>query len=406
MGVTLQKIFRGGFKAYSHKTGLSIDQHKAAHAIMDCQSESLGYETYQCLDDENHLEKINHSCKHRSCPRCNHGLINDWLEKTKSRLLDCNHFHVVFTLPHELHPIWHYNRKWCADRLHKASAETLQQLLKDKCYLGAEVGILSSLHTWGRTQSFHPHTHILITGGGLNGGNWLSVKRDFLLPVGVIKAKFRGKWLCWLNEAYDTGELNLPPDMALDDWKKILRTMAKKAWNIRIQGGYEHGKGVATYLSRYVKGGPIKNHALLDATAESVTFEYLDYRDERMKEMRLSVDNFISRVLWHVPVKGQHNIRYYGLYVANAVEKRKKVSELLKTTKEKPYKREMKERLCQSCGSALIRIGSTYRKISYILESTVQQAVQPDPSSSVVKDNLHSGYTPGGVFLSEQGLVN
>jgi len=102
MGVTLQKIFRGGFKAYSHKTGLSIDQHKAARAIMDCQSESLGYETYQCLDDENHLEKINHSCKHRSCPRCNHGLINDWLEKTKSRLLDCNHFHVVFTLPHEL----------------------------------------------------------------------------------------------------------------------------------------------------------------------------------------------------------------------------------------------------------------------------------------------------------------
>jgi len=327
MEITLQKIFRSGFESYSHKTGLSIDQHKAAHAIMDCQSEALGYETYKCLDDD-HLEKINHSCKHRSCPRCNHGLINDWLEKTKSRLLDCAHFHVVFTLPHELHPIWHYNRKWCADRLHKASAETLQQLLRDERYLGADVGILSSLHTWGRTQSFHPHAHLLVTGGGLNGENWLEVKKDFLLPVGVIKAKFRGKWLSWLNEAYASGELKLPPDMTEHEWKKILRKMARKSWNIRIQGGYEHGKGVAIYLSRYVKGGPIKNHALLDATSKSVTFEYRDYRDEKMKEMSLSVDNFISRVLWHVPVKGQHNIRYYGLYVPNAREKRKKVRKL------------------------------------------------------------------------------
>lgn len=405
MGVTLQKIFQDGFEAYRHKTGLSIDQYKAAQAIMNCQSEALGYETYKCLDDE-HIEKVNHSCKHRSCPHCNHGLINDWLEKTKSRLLNCTHFHVVFTLPHELHPIWHYNRKWCADHLHKASAETLQQLLKDERYLGAKVGIMSSLHTWGRTQSFHPHTHLLVTGGGLDGENWLAAKKDFLLPVGVIKAKFKGKWLSWLNEAYASGELKLPPDMAEFEWKKILRTMAKKSWNIRIQGGYEHGKGVAIYLSRYVKGGPIKNHALLDATSETVTFEYQDYKDEKIKEMSLSVDNFISRVLWHVPVKGQHNIRYYGLYVSNAEEMRKKAHKLLKTTNEKPYKREVKERLCQACGSALVRIGSTYRRISYIVESCVQPSVQPDTSSLAVAGNLHCEGSPGGVFLSEQVQVN
>jgi len=112
MEATLQGIFKAGFKHYREQHGLSMDQYQAAQAIMSCQSEALGYEEWSCLDD-GHTERLNHSCRHRSCPRCNQTLTHDWLEKTKARLLTCDHYHVVFTLPHELNPIWHYNRHWC-----------------------------------------------------------------------------------------------------------------------------------------------------------------------------------------------------------------------------------------------------------------------------------------------------
>lgn len=160
--------------------------------------------------------------------RCQRALTEDWLEKTQARLLGCDHYHVVFTLPHELNEFWQYNRAWHAGHLLKAGAETLQQLLRDERYLGAEVGILAALHTWGRTVSFHPHGHFLVTGGGWAEGGWRGLEKDFLLPVKVLKAKFRGKWLAWLNAAYEAEELKLPPDWTEREWKRILRSGGRK----------------------------------------------------------------------------------------------------------------------------------------------------------------------------------
>lgn len=378
MEATLQAIFRERFGRYKEQHGLSMDQHKAAEAIIACQSDALGYETW-CCPSGDHVEMQNHSCRHRSCPRCNTALRNDWLEKTKARLLPCDHYHVVFTLPHELNPLWHYNRRWCCDRLHKASAETLRQLLNDERYLGAEVGLLSSVHTWGRTLSFHPHVHVLVTGGGLSGNDWKRAKKDFLLPVGVLKAKFRGKWLSWLNAAYDDGELKLPPDWSPGDWRKVLRQIARKDWNVRIQGAYPHGRGVAVYLSRYVKGGPIKDHSLLAASHDEVEFCYRDHHDAKRKTMRLSTDNFISRVLWHVPAKGQHNIRYYGLYTPGAHDERNIARSLLgHPPEEAPAVSGKPERICPDCGLTLEHTRTTWRRISYIRSVHVQQAVGAD----------------------------
>ena len=110
MEATLQSIFKAAFKHYRERHGLSMDQYQAAQAILSCQSEELGYEEWRCVDD-GHTERINHSCRHRSCPRCNQALTHDWLEQTKARLLPCDHYHVVFTLPHELNAVWHYNRR-------------------------------------------------------------------------------------------------------------------------------------------------------------------------------------------------------------------------------------------------------------------------------------------------------
>lgn len=405
MEASLQGVFRHGFNRYKKMHGLSYDQQRAAQAIMACQSEALGHEEWLCRED-GHVEKEYHSCRHRSCPRCNHGLTHDWLEKIQARLLPCDHYHVIFTLPHELNALWHYNRAWCSDRLFKAAAETLQQLLADARYLGGEIGILAALHTWGRTLSFHPHVHMLVTGGGMSSaGEWQSVKKDFLLPVGVIKAKFRGKWLNWLNEAYAAGEIKLPPDWSERDWKKALTRTARKHWNIRIQGGYQHGKGVANYLSRYVRGGPIKDSRVIATDDSHVSFRYQDHRDGKSKVMALSEDNFISRVLSHVPVKGRHLVRYYGLYVPGAQNKRDAVRDELGEEREQVYEADKKERCCPECGHLLFHFKSTRAKNSYIkstrhqgLGGDVQQYVEVDRASLLGRIGQYIKRPPANFF--------
>ncbi len=379
MEATLQGIFRAGYGSYKKRHGMSMDQQQAVQALMDCQSEALGYESWACPSGD-HEEKQYHSCRHRSCPRCHGAETHDWLEKTNARLLPCDHYHVVFTLPHELNPIWHFNRRWCSDKLFKAASETLRQLLKDERYLGADVGMLASLHTWGRTLSFHPHVHVLVSGGGLNrSGEWQPVKNDFLLLVGVLKAKFRGKWLSWLNDAYANGEIRLPSDWRDSDWRKALRQIARKNWNIRVQGSYSHGSGVTNYLSRYVRGGPIKDQSLQTASDKVVSFRYRDHLDGKIKTLPLQMEHFMSRVLWHVPVKGQHNVRYYGLYIPGANQKRDGIRVTLeKVPGEKPKERIKLERCCPECHAHLYHRYSTRRKNSYIRYETVQQEDETD----------------------------
>ena len=385
MEATLRSIFRKEFAGYRQQHGLSMDQYKAAQAIMDCQSEALGHESWACLED-GHEEIEYHSCRHRSCPRCHQARTHDWLNQIKGRLLPCDHYHVVFTLPHELNPIWHFNRRWCSDHLFRTSAECLRELLRDERYLGAEVGLISSLHTWGRTLSFHPHMHVLVTGGGLADGDWCPVRGGYLVPVAVLKAKFRGKWLNWLNRAYASGDIQLPSDWRDSDWSKALRQVARKHWNVRIQERYTHGVGVAAYPSRYIRGGAIKDRRLISHERGRVSFQYRDHRDGREKSMVLRSNDFMSRVLWHVPVNGQHTIRYYGLYVPGAEVKRGLVREALGAAVEKKEPRaRQKERNCPQCGSALYHRSSTRRQISSIRYEGVQQDVNAAfPGSAVI----------------------
>ncbi len=209
--------------------------------------------------------------------------------------------------------------------------------------------------------------------------------------MGVIRAKFRGKWLSWLNEAYEAGEITLPPGWTEQHWKKVLREIAKKKWNVRIQNGYRHGNGVATYLSRYMRGGPIKDHRIVSANEKTVSFRYRDHRDNAVKTLPLSPEHFMSRVLWHVPVKGQHSVRYYGLYTAAALEKRQQVRKYLGVEEEtRPIPSEPPTRQCQKCGRPLFHQASVRSQISSIKTAAknikvrspanhVQQNVQPDP---------------------------
>ena len=209
MDATIQKIFLLGYAAFDLLHRLPAHIREAAHCIMVCRTALLGGHTQACPDGHFKRHWYN-SCKHRMCPLCAFTQVERWLEKQKARILNTDHFHVVFTISDELHPLWRKNTEAMARMLFKSATETLVQLLKDPKYLGAKVGIITSLHTWSKTLSLHPHLHCLVTGGGLSGQERISASKRFLIPFEVIRAKFRGKFIAFIRTAVNKGELVLP----------------------------------------------------------------------------------------------------------------------------------------------------------------------------------------------------
>lgn len=311
------------FKSYETHLALSrqpLKNRKAIHAITHCRTKEMGSSYYSCPDRHEAME-VCHSCRNRSCYVCAQKTKLEWIEKQKSRLYDVCHFHVVFTLPHEYLSLWRYNEQLFSRLLFQASKETLLELVGDTKRHGVVPGILMALHTWGRKLDLHPHTHCLITAGGVNSdGEWVSIG-EYLLPVRVVKSFYRGKMQAFIDSAYREGDLVLPEGMSDQEYRRLYREAYKKEWSVRIEDRYEHGKGVILYLSRYLKGGPLHPKQLKLVTSESIEFSYLDHRDKRVKRLRLTPEVFLSRVLTHVPSIGQHTVRYYGVYAASSKAK-------------------------------------------------------------------------------------
>lgn len=399
MEAQLQRIFEEGFDRYAKERCLPLKAYKAAEAIRSCRTAKLGGHLQSC--PEGHVTRIHYnSCKHRSCPRCAALPRARWVESQQSRLLSCDHFHAIFTMPHELQPLWLRNQRWFTDALFQSCRDTLMELLTDNKYLGATPGILMSLHTWGRSLVLHPHIHCLITGGGLEerSGQWKRSREDFLLPVRVVKALYKGKLLSKLWDALNGGELKLPPDQSTQSIGRMLKQINRKPWNVRLKERYSHGRGVMLYLSRYVKGGAISDRRIVSCDEKKVTFRYKDHRDGGNKLLRLKPDEFIQRILWHVPESGQHSIRHYGLYAHQAKNRRAICREQLGQEEETRSAgilswQEFMTRLgnadqgcCPTCGKQLIQTmrlsgSKKQRQISIAerpLHGYVQQGVRAD----------------------------
>jgi hypothetical protein len=321
--VTLQDIFQAGFPAYERTHPLPWHVRQAARAMMRCRTAVLGGHVQSCPDG--HMRRIwYNSCKHRSCPQCAFLQIEQWLSKQTSRLLDCDHYHAIFTIPHDLNALWLDNVPLMTSLLFTSVRDTLFELLGAPKYLGARPGIMAALHTWGQTLVLHPHIHCLVTGGGLTPeGHWVAVHNGYLLPGRVVMAVFRGKLLDALRRAFHRGALALPGAMRPQQFHNLLNRLGHKKktrWNVRIMERYPYGQGVATYLARYMRGGPIKNARLVSCDGREVTFRYHDNHDTpadgkgRVKPMTLPLAEFIRRVLLHVPVPHTQVVRCYGLY--------------------------------------------------------------------------------------------
>ena len=311
---TIQSILLIGYAAYEKMHQLPDFVREAAHSLMVCRTAVLGGHTQACPDG--HYQRVwYNSCKHRMCAQCAYLQVQKWLAKQKRRILRCDHFHVIFTIPEELRFLWHFNTKLMTQILFTCSRDALFELLGDEKYMGAKPGIIASLHTWTKTLLVHPHIHCLVTGCGLcQSGELRSAVKDFLLPYDLIKDTFRKHARKAILKALNKAELVLPDGMRAQQVENLMNKLGRKKWNVRICEKYPHGNGVLTYLGRYIRGGPISNSRIIEIRTGKVTF---NYGRKKRELMTLSINEFIQRLLQHIPLKRAILVRSYGLYSPN-----------------------------------------------------------------------------------------
>ena len=300
---------------------VSLDQLKVMSAIERCRTAALGGHVARCENCAHTLIAYN-SCRNRHCPKCQGAAAREWLAERETELLPVPYFHVVFTLPAALRNIAYQNKAVVYDLLFKASAETLITIAADPKHLGARIGFISVLHTWGSTLIHHPHIHMIVPGGGFSpdGSKWIPCRPRYFLTVEVLSALFRRLFLQMLLAAHEAGRLQFFRDLVpLADnaaFKAYVKPLRSIDWVVYCKRPFAGPKQVLRYLSRYTHRVAISNRRLISADKNGVTFKYKDYRldgSARYKTMTLATDEFIRRFLIHVLPKGLHRIRHYGL---------------------------------------------------------------------------------------------
>jgi hypothetical protein len=300
---------------------VSLDQLKVMSAIEHCRTAALGGHVERCENCAHTVIAYN-SCRNRHCPKCQGAAAKEWLAEREAELLPVPYFHVVFSLPSQIADIAYQNKATIYDLLFKASSETMLTIAADPKHLGARIGILSVLHTWGSAMTHHPHVHMIVPGGGfsLDGKRWIPCRPSYLFPVKVLSALFRRLLLEKLLAAHAAGELQFFAKHArLTDSKNFaayLRPLRNSKWVVYCKDPFGGPEEVLRYLARYTHRVAISNRRLIAGDEKGIAFKWKDYRlegPERYKLMTLATHEFIRRFLMHVLPAGFHRIRYYGL---------------------------------------------------------------------------------------------
>jgi Putative transposase/Transposase zinc-binding domain len=303
---------------------LRVQHRKALAALAACRTAGMGGHIHRCNACGAETLLYN-SCGDRHCPKCQAGDRAAWLAARQQELLPVEYFHVVLTVPHELapvaaaHPVVFYNL------LFRAVRETLLQVAATPRHLGARIGGLMVLHTWGQTLERHPHVHVIVPGGGLSpdGTRWISCKPGFFLPVPVLSRLLRGKLLAFLRQAYDHGELpwaeGLAPLADPQQFAKFLTPLYQKEWAVYAKPSFGGVEQSLKYLARYTYRVAISNDRIESLENGEVTFRYKDYaHGHRQRRMTLTAHEFLRRFLLHVLPRGFVRIRSFG-FLANRV---------------------------------------------------------------------------------------
>jgi hypothetical protein len=321
VALTIQLILQVAYRAYARRHPVAGHVRRVVRDIVACRTGDLGVFIRACPDG--HFAEVSGcSCRGRSCPVCAPSRRMRWLAGWSRRLLPGWHVHTIVTLPSQLHPLWRHNRRAMAELLFAVARQTMVAFSADPAYLGALPGMLMALHTWSRSLSLHPHLHVIVTGGGLDGsGHWKSLPREFLAPTPAVRKLFRRLFLEAIKTAWKQGEIALPAGWDGVTMDRELRRLERIKWNVRIEPPYRHGHGVTNYLARYVMGDPIGQSRLVSFDGEEVKF-VVGREEKNPATMKLKVEEFIGRWLEHVPERGLHTVRAYGLYASALSEKR------------------------------------------------------------------------------------
>ena len=297
---------------------------KVLTAIERCRTAALGGHRDRCAGCGYEAPSFSfNSCRNRHCPKCQTNARDKWLAKRSADLLPVPYVHVVFTLPHTLAPLAYHNKKLLYGLLFRASAETLLEVARDPKHLGAELGILSVLHTWGQTLEHHPHMHCVIPAGGLSldQQRWVPARSKFFLPVRVLSHVFRGKFVAELQRLWRGKRLCLPGPLKVlkreSTFRAFVRSLYRKKWVVYSKppfGGPEH---VLHYLARYTHREAISNHRITNFANGKVSFRWKDYaRNGEQRVMMLEAHEFLWRFLLHLLPLRFVRIRSFG-FLAN-----------------------------------------------------------------------------------------
>jgi hypothetical protein len=299
---------------------LSLGQLRVMSAIEACRTAALGGHVERC-EDCAHTRIAYNSCRNRHCPKCQWSAAAEWLAAREAELLPVPYFHVVFTLPAEIGAIAYQNKAKVYGLLFKAAADALTTIAADPKHLGADIGFIGVLHTWGQNLDHHPHVHCIVPAGGISpdGEEWMRCRPNFFLPVRVLSRLFRRLFTERLVALHGAGELQFFGHLArlttAGAFSAYLAPLRKREWVVYAKRPFGGPGQVLSYLARYTHRVAISNSRILSLSDGKVCFRWKDYRqDGTAKVMTLTASEFIRRFLLHVLPDGFHRIRHYGLF--------------------------------------------------------------------------------------------
>ncbi len=321
----LADILAAHFGDYLKVAHCTAEQFAAVNAILKCRTAALGGHLRVC-DVCGRVQLVFNSCGNRNCPKCGAFERAQWLAQQSARLLPVPHFHVVFTLDHRVNALAEVNPEAIYDLLFATVNQTLKAFAQQ--YLGGEIGVTATLHTWGQTLQHHIHVHCLVTGGAAvrtrGGYRFRKCARGFLFPVKALSAHFRAAFCAGLRRLAQRGGLRLVGACAGLDVLQLAQELADRAWEVYIGKPPKGGRPaqLLKYLSRYFRRTAISTTRLVRLADGQVTFTYFDNRDRdeagrgAVKELTLPAVEFIRRFLTHVLPFQYKRVRHFGLYAS------------------------------------------------------------------------------------------
>lgn len=297
------------------KGKLTAHQKKVFTNLSQCRTEALGYHKDKCDNpDCGNIHVSYNSCRDRHCPKCNGIKREKWVRMRQEDLLPVKYFHVVFTLIDSLNSLFLAYPEVMNQLLFTSAWETVKTLGWDHKHLGAQMGMIAILHTWGQSIAFHPHIHCIIPAGGITkNGKWRNTHQEgkYLFPVKAVSKVFRGKFTDGLIALNKKGVISL--DCKFDPKKKYLHPYYKKKWVVFAKLPMLGPMQVVNYIGRYTHRIAISNHRIKAIKNDRVDFSWLDYRTSKTGIMNLAADDFLQRFSLHVLPAGYMKIRHYGI---------------------------------------------------------------------------------------------